>query len=209
LIAPDANWRTGDLTDHRTEVSAAYCTLTPLPLVTSRPAAQRSPDPRQPRAHRLLAILSEARTQRQQRPAPKTITAAAKSVLPVDMLPRARTMAPRDLNFQIQGIRAFISRLECDIATRHGQRAERALTLQSQRRVVEDLEAQLSDLRLDISGQRWLNLVERYNTAKTHLSHLSDLDKRQTAIDLSDDPHMEAELLKWRGRLAQVAPRAA
>lgn len=189
-----------------------YLTLTTSALITPRPPVQRGPDPRQPRGHRLLSLLTEARGQRVQRANAKSAK-APRSIAPIVVHTRAQRPdsrpEPRDVEFQISGIRAFISRLECEIATRHGQRAERCLTLRAQRRTVDELEAELSDLRPDIAGQKWIDLVERYNAAKTHLGHLSDLDKRQTAIDLSDDPHMEAELMKWRWRLERVTSQAA
>ena len=162
---------------------------------TTLPPTRLSPPPRAPaqRGHRLLALLAQARAQNPKHPP----------------LTPPQTEIPRDLDVQIQGIRNFIARLECEIATRHGMRAERALTLRAQRRHVEELEAELSEITPRLSGPCWIELVERYNASKTHLGHLSDLDKRQTALDLSDDPHMEAELQKWRARFEQVKARLA
>lgn len=183
-------------------------TLTPTPTSTALPI----------RAHRLLATLAAARNRRKGAPVksraeqvahtleilaarrgtPPHTAASAPALLFTSN--RQHPRQDRDLECQIQGIRDFIGRLECEIATRHGLRAERAITLKTLRREVADIEIALDEA----SGAHWINLIEQYNTAKTRLTQLAEIDKRQTAIDISDDPHMEAELQKWRLRLARV-----
>lgn len=183
-------------------------TPTPTPTPTALPI----------RAHRLLATLAAARNRRRGAPVKSRaeqvahtleILAARGGTPPHTaanapaLLFTSNRQKPRpdhDLECQIQGIRDFIGRLECEIATRHGLRAERAITLKSLRREVADIEIALEEA----SGAHWINLIEQYNSAKTRLTQLAEIDKRQTAIDISDDPHMEAELQKWRLRLARV-----
>ncbi len=195
-------------------------TAGPAPLSPDLPTPTPTPTPTALpiRAHRLLATLAAARNRRKGAPVKSRAeqvahtleilaargkgaahTAASAPAL-LFISNRQQPRPHRDLECQIQGIRDFIGRLECEIATRHGLRAERAITLKSLRREVADIEIALDEA----SGAHWINLIEQYNSAKTRLTQLAEIDKRQTAIDISDDPHMEAELQKWRLRLARV-----
>jgi hypothetical protein len=157
-------------------------TLTPTATPTALPI----------RAHRLLATLAAARNRRKGAPVksraeqvahtleilaarrgtPPNTAASAPALLFTSN--RQHPRQDRDLECKIQGIRDFIGRLECEIATRHGLRAERAITLKTLRREVADIEIALDEA----SGAHWINLIEQYNSAKTRLARVTHPERR-------------------------------
>ncbi|WP_376871175.1 hypothetical protein [Albirhodobacter sp. R86504] len=193
---------------HRAATTPASAPLTPMAADHETAPPQMTPDLKT--ASAVATPESAIEIDQAEHLSPPEDTAPEQSAMKTAPLPSiapdviAPTPVPsrtaRNMELQISGIRAFISRLECEIATRHGQRAERELTIKGVRLEVSALETALSQ----IQGKEWLDLVEHYNTVKTKLTALVEADKRQTAIDISDDPHMEAELIKWRQRLSLV-----